>query len=137
MATEITVENIDPEAAPEEILEPPPEPPALVRQAVSFATSAGEEISFEVAEEAPPAPKKRGRPKAAAPKPKAEPKRRGRPPKQQVVAEPVEPVYQEPIDINALLEPLFQAYMATSHMSRQNAKQQQYRDLFEGMRVRM
>ncbi len=55
MATEITVENIDgadalpvqEEAVPEETLEPPPEPPALERQGVSFATSAGEEVSFE------------------------------------------------------------------------------------------
>ena len=135
---EITVEDIglgaEPVEAPEqaeeameraEEAEAVEEPPVEV----SFATSAGD-VAFEAA------PKKRGRPRAA-PKPKAEPKKRGRPPRQ-VVAEPVyEPQYQQPVDINALLEPLFQAYIATSHMSRRNAQQQKYRQLFQGMRERM
>ena len=128
---EITVEEIGLGAEPVEAPEQAEEAEAVEEQPVevSFATSAGD-VAFEAA------PKKRGRTRAA-PKPKAEPKKRGRPPRQ-AVAEPIyEPQHQQPVDINALLEPLFQAYMATSHMSRRNAQQQRYRQLFQGMRERM
>ncbi len=43
---------------------------------------------------------------------------------------------QQPIETNARLEPLCQAYMATSHMSHRDAKQQQYVQLFQGMMSR-
>ena len=45
--------------------------------------------------------------------------------------EPVEPPPQ--IDVNALLEPIFRAYMATSEMRKREARQQRYNTLFQGM----
>ena len=71
------------------------------------------------AKEAPKAaaPKKRGRPKGKA-KPK-EPKRQVEP----SVVEPEAPPPPQPLDVNALLEPIFRAYMATNEI----------RDLFQGM----
>ena len=131
--SEITVENLDvpsdpPDVAPEpEGVQPPPEPPVLERHPVAFQTSGGE-VNFEAA------PKRRGRPKAE-PKPKGEPKKRGRPPKPR--EEEVEPAPQPPpIDINKLLEPLMQHYIATSHMRRESAKRQQYDGLFQNMLAR-
>ena len=141
---EISVENIEPEApaeAPEETPatelpepeqpepeQPVPAPPELERQPVAFQTAQGEEVSFAAA------PKKRGRPKGKAAKPKdAEPKRRGRPPNP--VAVPAEPVHEAPpqLDINQLLEPIFKAYMATSEMRKREAKRERYSTLFQGM----
>ena len=125
--TEINVENIEPA---EQAAEPPdapdevPEPPPLERQPVALETSGGSVVEA--------APKRRGRPKAQ-PKPKAEAKKRGRPPKPRVEVE--EPVYEEPvaptpqIDINALLAPLMQAYMANSHMQRRQVKAQRNREM--------
>mgnify|MGYP003326670320 CR=1 FL=1 len=100
--------------------EPPaPGPPPLERQPVAFQTSEGE-VSFAAA------PKKRGRPKGKA-KPK-EPKRPKEP----------EPVFEPPpppalVDVTALLEPIFKAYMATNEMRKREARSQRYRDLFQGM----
>ena len=133
--TEITVENIEgepvtgeeaPQTFSERLIErgdgdfvAPPEPPPLERQPVAFQTSQGE-VSFAAA------PKKRGRPKGKA-KPK-EPR---------VVAPVAEPVPEapppQPIDVNALLEPIFQAYMATNEMRKREQRSQRYRDLFQGM----
>ena len=131
--TEITVENIEGEPVTGEAqtfserliergdgdfveAEPPPEPE---RQPVAFQTSEGE-VSFTAA------PKKRGRPKGKA-KPK-EPKRPREP-------EPVFEAQPPPalIDVNALLEPIFKAYMATNEMRKREARSQRYRDLFQGM----
>ena len=140
--SEIVVENMDNSAASEpppagppapETSEPPPEEPAPAEEpaTVSFATSSGE-VSFEAA------PKRRGRPKGAA-KPKAEPKRRGRPPRSEVAAQPIEEPPPEPVadgygfDPHAFLEPLVQAYMASSHLRAEQQKQQRYRDLFQNM----
>ena len=123
--TEISVENIEPVEQGAPALEEAPEPPPLERQPVAFDSSAGS-VSFEAA------PKRRGRPKAE-PKPKAGPKKRGRPPKPRVEVE--EPVYEEPvaptpqIDINALLAPLMQAYMANTHMQRRQVKAQRNREM--------
>ena len=110
MATEISLGNMEPEkpADPqEESSQLPPEPPPLEREPVAFETSSGS-VAFEAA------PKRRGRP--AEPKPESEPTQRGRPPKPRDVEEQVvEPIAPEPalqIDINALLAPLTQAYMA-------------------------
>ena len=127
--TEISVENIEPIEQPAEVEPPPdapeeaPEPP-LERQPVASDSSAGS-VAFEAA------PKRRGRPKAE-PKPKGEPKKRGRPPKPRVEVE--EPVYEEPvaptaIDINALLAPLMQAYMANSHMQQRQVKAPRNREM--------
>ena len=132
--TEITVENIEEgepvtgEGAPktfserliergdgEFVEEAPPEPPPLERQPVAFQTSQGE-VAFAAA------PKKRGRPKGKAkPKP-VEPE----PAVEQAAPPP-------PIDVNALLEPIFQAYMATNEMRKREQRSQRYRDLFQGM----
>ena len=133
--TEITVENIEPvtgEGAPQtfserliergdgdfvEPVEAPPEPPPLER-AVAFQTSQGE-VSFAAA------PKKRGRPKGKA-----------KPREPRVVAPVAEPEAlppPQPIDVNALLEPIFQAYMATNEMRKREQRSQRYRDLFQGM----
>ncbi len=98
-----------------EPVEAPPEPP-LERQPVAFQTSQGE-VSFAAA------PKKRGRPKG-----KAKPKE----PRVVAPAEPEAPPPQ-PIDVNALLEPIFQAYMATNEMRKREQRSQRYRDLFQGM----
>ena len=128
--TEITVENIEgepvtgeeaPQTFSERLIErgdgdfveeAPPEPVP-----VAFQTSQGE-VSFAAA------PKKRGRPKG-----KAKPKVRIEP-----VAEIVPEVPPpQPIDVNALLEPIFQAYMATNEMRKREQRSQRYRDLFQGM----
>ncbi len=134
---EITVENIEGEpvtgeGAPQtfserfiergdgdfvEPVEAPPEPPPLERQPVAFQTSQGE-VNLAAA------PKKRGRPNGKA-KPK-EPKRVVEP-----VVEPEAP--PQPIDVNALLEPIFKAYMATNEMRKREQRSQRYRDLFQGM----
>ena len=115
---------IEPVEQPPDAPEEAPEPP-LERQPVAFESSAGS-VAFEAA------PKKRGRPKAE-PKPKSEPKKRGRPPKARIAEEPVvEPVAPEPapqIDINALLAPLMQAYMANNHMQQRQVKAQRNREM--------
>ena len=136
--TELTVENIEgdivtgeeaPKTFSERLIErgdgdfveeAPPEPPPLERQPIAFQTSEGE-VSFAAA------PKKRGRPKGKA-KPK-EPKR----PREPVQDSVVEPEAPPPIDVNALLEPIFKAYMATNEMRKREQRSQRYRDLFQGM----
>ena len=100
-----------------DFVEVPPEPPPLER-AVAFQTSQGE-VSFAAA------PKKRGRPKG-----KAKPKE---PRVVAPVAEPEALPPPQPIDVNALLEPIFQAYMATNEMRKREQRSQRYRDLFQGM----
>ena len=123
--TEITVEDIDtqPPAIAEpvaEVAEPVAEVAEPVREPVAFQTTQGE-VTFAAA------PKKRGRPKGKA-KPK-QPKERPVP-----VEEP--PPYVEPpppIDIDALLQPVFQAYMATNEMRKREQRNARYRDLFSGM----
>ena len=123
------MENIDaeppeapqeaPREAPQEApLEAPQEAPPVLERQVAFETTNGE-VSFQAA------PKKRGRPKGAA-KPKARPK-----------AAPVEePVYEAPpppVDVNALLAPLLQAYMLNSHVAQRQAKAQRNRELAQSM----
>ena len=125
--TEITVEDID--TQPPTVAEPgeqveqvaePPEPPPLERQpTVAFQTSQGEEVSFAAA------PKKRGRPKG-----KAKPKVRPSAPVEYV--EPEAPA-QPAIDVNALMEPIFKAYMATHELRKREQRNARYHDLFSGM----
>ena len=134
---QITVENIETPAesveAPAEPAEPPePAEPAEPSelQPVAFETASGS-VAFAAA------PKRRGRPKAeaVAPQaaPKAEPKKRGRPPKPRVDPEPAPAVAPAPepppVDINALLAPLMQAYMASSHMQQRQVKAQRNREM--------
>ena len=76
----------------------------------------------------PPAPKKRGRPLGSKNKPKAEPKRRVREPTPEPELEP-----PPPLDVNALLEPIFRAYMATGELRKREARRQRYDSLFQGM----
>ena len=76
------------------------------------------------------APKKRGRPPGSKNKPKAVPKRRPREPTPELL-EPPEPA--PPVDVNALLEPIFRAYTATGEMRKREARQQRYSTLFQGM----
>ena len=128
--TEITVEDIDTE--PSAVLEPvaqqvaePPEPPPPEPQlerlpTVAFSTSHGEEVSFAAA------PKKRGRPKG-----KAKPKPRPSAPVEEYV-EPEAPA-QPAIDVNALMEPIFKAYMATHELRKREQRNARYHDLFSGM----
>jgi len=126
--TEITVEDIDtqPPAVLEPVAqqvaeppEPPPEPPLERLPTVAFQTSQGEEVSFAAA------PQKRGRPKGKAkPKPSA--------PVEEYV-EPEAPTPQPAIDVNALMEPIFKAYMATHEMRKREQRNARYRDLFSGM----
>ena len=104
---------------------------------VEEPASVEEPAPVEAVEAAPPdvevsvpAPKKRGRPPGSKNKPKAEPKRRPRQPREPT-PEPPEPA--PPIDVNALLEPIFRAYMATSEMRKREARQQRYNTLFQGM----
>ena len=129
---EITVEEIDthpPVAEPvaeavEPVAEPvaPVEPPPLERQStVAFQTSEGE-VTFAAA------PKKRGRPKGKA-KPK-EPKVKPQPVS---VEEPYVEQPQPVIDVNALMEPIFKAYMATHEMRKREQRNARYHDLFSGM----
>jgi len=82
------------------------------------------DVSAEIA-----APKKRGRPPGSNNK-KAQPKRRPREPTPELL-EPPEP--PPSIDVNALLEPIFKAYMATSEMRKREGMQQRYSTLFQGM----
>ena len=70
----------------------------------------------------------------AEPKPKGEAKKRGRPPTPRSVEKPVheEPVAPEPappLDINALLAPLMQAYMANTHVQQRQVKAQHNREM--------
>jgi hypothetical protein len=128
--TEITVEDIDTE--PSAVLEPveqqvaeppeppPPEPPLERLPTVAFQTSQGEEVSFAAA------PKKRGRPKG-----KAKPKVRPSAPVEEYV-EPEAPA-QPAIDVNALMEPIFKAYMATHELRKREQRNARYHDLFSGM----
>ena len=95
-----------------------PAEPAEVPQEVADVSAA---VSIAV-------PKKRGRPPGSKNK-KAAPKRRPREPTPEL--EPSEP--PPPIDVNALLEPIFKAYMATSEMRKREARQQRYSTLFQGM----
>ena len=100
---------------PEEL---PEEPPELTR----------EPPQEEVIEPAVPAPKKRGRPAGSKNKAKALPKRRA-------AVEAPEIFEPEPpqIDVNALLEPIMRAYMATGELRKRQARQQRYDSLFQGM----
>ena len=116
--TELTVEEIqEPVPQAEE-----PEPPELTREPPP------EEEPAEVPEV--PAPKKRGRPAGSKNKPKAKaaPKHRAEPTPE---LEPLEPPPQ--IDVNALLEPIFRAYMATGEMRKRQQRQQRHNTLFQGM----
>ena len=125
--TEITVEDIDtqPPAVAEpaaQVAEPVAEPSegSLERlPTVAFQTSQGEEVSFAAA------PKKRGRPKGKA-KPKA-------PAPVEEYVEPEPPAPQPAIDVNALMEPIFKAYMATHELRKREQRNARYRDLFSGM----
>ena len=126
MATEIVVENIEPvgEVAGAASVEPDlVDPPEVVQEPPHLER----EVTAE-----PPAPKRRGRPPKQRDEPVAAPKRRGRPPKARIVEEPVyeEPVAEPPpVDINALLAPLMQAYMANNHLQQRQLKSQQRRQM--------
>ena len=124
--TELSVEEIQeptppvPEEPPEE---PPGEPPELRREPSEVQAEEPAELPPE------PAPKKRGRPPGSKNKPKAAPKRRVR--ELTPEPEPSEPL--PPVDVNALLEPIFRAYMATGELRKRQARQQRYDSLFQGM----
>ena len=126
---ELTVEEIQepiPQAAPEPEA-PAPEPEAPAPETAASEEPAEQEVA-DVSAEVSIAPKKRGRPPGSKNK-KAQPKRRPREPTPEL--EPPEP--PPPIDVNALLEPIFKAYMATSEMRKREARQQRYSTLFQGM----
>ena len=127
--TELTVEEIQ-EAPPP--LEEPQEPPELTREPPPEPSAPEPEV---IEEEVPPeaAPKRRGRPVGSKNKPKAEAKRRPRQPREprELTPEPLEPPPQ--IDIDALLQPIFRAYMATGELRKRQARQQRYDSLFQGM----
>ena len=123
--TELTVEEIQ-EPTPQPVPEEPPEEPPQ-------ETSAPEpEVIEEPAELPPeevPAPQRRGRPPGSKNKPKAAPKRRVR----ELTPEPELSEPPPQIDVNALLEPIFRAYMATGELRKRQARQQRYDSLFQGM----
>ena len=133
---ELSVEDIQEPAPQLEATAPEPEEPAEVPAEVPAEPA---EVPAEVPAELPEAdvsaevsiaaPKKRGRPPGSKNK-KAQPKRRPREPTPELL-EPPEP--PPPIDVNALLEPIFKAYMATSEMRKREARQQRYSTLFQGM----
>ena len=124
---ELSVEDIQEPAPQLEATAPEPEEPAEVPVGIELPVGAElpeADVSAEIA-----APKKRGRPPGSKNK-KAQPKRRPREPTPELL-EPPEP--PPPIDVNALLEPIFKAYMATSEMRKREARQQRYSTLFQGM----
>ena len=126
--TELTVEEMQ-EPTPQPVSEEPPEPePVAPEPEVQVEELA--ELPPEVADVEVPAPKKRGRPAGSKNKPKAKaaPKRRTEP---TPGLEPLEPPPQ--IDVSALLEPIFRAYMATGELRKRQARQQRYDSLFQGM----
>ena len=124
---ELSVEEIQEPVPQLEATAPEPEEPAEPVEPVS-AELPEADVSAENPESVA-APKKRGRPPGSKNK-KAQPKRRPREPTPELV-EPPEP--PPPIDVNALLEPIFKAYMATSEMRKREARQQRYSTLFQGM----
>ena len=122
--TELTVEEIQeptPQPVPEEPPEEPPEAPPELRREPP-------EVQAEEPAELPPAPKRRGRPAGSRNKPKALPKRRA-------AVEAPEIFEPEPpqINVNALLEPIMRAYMATGELRKREQRQQRYNSLFQGM----
>ena len=123
--TELSVEEIQEPAPQTEAPAPEPEEPEEVAEPEP-AEPAQEVADVDVSIAAP---KKRGRPPGSKNKPKAVPKRRPREPTPEL--EPPEPPPQ--IDVNALLEPIFRAYMATGEMRKRQARQQRYDSLFQGM----
>ena len=131
--TELSVEEIqEPTPQPEEPAEPPEEPPEEPPGEPPELRREPSEVQAEEPAELPPeppAPKRRGRPPGSKNKPKAEPKRRVRQPT--LEPEPSEP--PPPVDVNALLEPIFRAYMATGELRKRQARQQRYDSLFRGM----
>ena len=127
--TELTVEEIqepvpEPPEPPEPPEQPPEEPPELTREPPQ------EPPEPEVIEEpAVPAPKRRGRPAGSRNKAKALPKRRA-------AVEVAPEIFEEPpasIDVNALLEPIMRAYMATGELRKREQRQQRYNSLLQGM----
>ena len=103
--------------------EPPGEPPELRREPSEVQAEEPAELPPE------PAPKKRGRPPGSKNKPKAAPKRRVR----ELTPEPEPSEPPPPVDVNALLEPIFRAYMATGELRKRQARAQRYDSLFQGM----
>ena len=93
---------------------------------LSLASSSGD-VSFEAA------PKQRFRPKA---KPKAEAKTRGRPPKpdEPVLETLAESAVPPEIDVSAFLDPLAQAYMATTYIRLEQFKKPRYEQMFQNMK---
>ena len=121
---QLSVEEIQEPAPQLEAPAPEPEEPA------EPAEVPAQEVADVSAEVSIPAPKKRGRPPGCKNKPKAEPKSRPRQP----TPEPLEPPEPPPpIDVDALLEPIFRAYMATGEMRKREARQQRYNELLQGM----
>ena len=121
---ELSVEDIQEPAPQLEATAPEPEEPAEPAEVPAELPEADVSAEVSIA-----APKKRGRPPGSKNK-KAQPKRRPREPTPELL-EPPEP--PPPIDVNALLEPIFKAYMATSEMRKREARQQRYSTLFQGM----
>ena len=118
---DIDTQHVEPDAQVAEPVAEAPEPPPLERlPTVAFSTSQGEEVSFAAA------PKKRGRPKG-----KAKPKVRPSAPVEEYV-EPEAPT-PPPIDVNALMEPIFKAYMQTHELRKRQQRNTRYHDLFSGM----
>ena len=126
---ELSVEDIQEPAPQLEATAPEPAEPAEVPVSAELPEA---DVSAENPESVA-APKKRGRPPGSKNKPKAQPKRRPREPTPELL-EPPEP--PPPIDVNALLEPIFKAYMATSEMRKREARQQRYSTLFQGWSAR-
>ena len=128
--TELTVEEIqEPVPVPEPPEQPPEQPPEEPPEEPPELTREPPQEEPEVIEPAVPAPKKRGRPAGSKNKAKALPKRRAA---VEVAPEIFEPEPPQ-IDVNALLEPIFRAYMASGEMRKRQARQQRYNTLFQGM----
>ena len=134
----ISVEEIEPqpqEAAPEEAEQlPAPEPDGGAAHSAVVDGGASAEPALDI-EDAPPEPKKRGRPKAA-PKEKPAPKPKGRPRKVVVPEEPEVPYVPPPPPTDEQLyeyvTPLLRMY--ASHLMRgREGKRAQYRNLFSRM----
>ena len=129
---ELSVEDIQEPAPQLEATAPEPEEPAEVPVEVPVGAELPEaDVSAEIA-----APKRRGRPAGSKNKPKAEAKRRPRQPREprEPTPEPSSEIEPPPqIDIDALLQPIFRAYMATGELRKRQARQQRYDSLFQGM----
>ena len=135
----ISVEEIEPQETPQEAAQeedlPAPEPDGGAAHSAVVDGGASAEPALDI-EDAPPEPKKRGRPKAA-PKEKPAPKPQGRPRKVVVPEEPEEEVQHyvpPPTDeqLHEYVQPLLRLY-ATHLMRGREGMRAQYRNLFSRM----